>query len=114
VGAPWFPGWQQTLQGSTPSARTVAEIWDSENHRWDTAALQEIFDHQTVLEIQQLSETPMGVSGVPDLTIWTETTSGKYSVATCYKSLRSGGMQQQEQPHPFWVGIWSLDILPRI
>jgi hypothetical protein len=114
VGTPWFPGWQQVAQTTSPSRLRVADLWDTQNQCWNATKLQEIFDQPTQLAIVQYAEKPMGETGVPDLTVWKETKSGQYTVKTGYTALREGNLQTNGAPHAFWTIIWSLEIIPRV
>jgi hypothetical protein len=103
----WFPGWWEAAQTATPSSLTVADVWDSVNNYWDTSTLQGIFYQHTVLQIQQLNFKPM--EGIPNLTVWTTTNSGKYYVKTDYKTLRERGQQQSDPLTLFGLvfGLWT-------
>jgi zinc-binding in reverse transcriptase len=51
---------------------------------------------------------------MPDLTVWTGTKSGHYSVKICYKTIQEQALHEVAEPHPFWSDIWSLKVLPRV
>jgi hypothetical protein len=49
------------------------------------------------------------MEGIPNLTVWTTTNSGKYYVKTGYKTLREGGQQQSDPLTLFGLvfGLWT-------
>jgi Reverse transcriptase (RNA-dependent DNA polymerase)/zinc-binding in reverse transcriptase len=113
VGAPWFLNWADISQATTPISIRVADLWDQESLSWKAPLLRDIFSHEGINAIMNISEKP--TRGIPDLLVWTETNDGRYLVKSGYETMIS--LDPPATPiasHPFWSLIWEVKAMPRV
>ncbi|CAN1763333.1 Putative ribonuclease H protein At1g65750, partial [Linum perenne] len=82
---------------------------------WNTQKLRTVF-HESV--VRQILLIPLGPEGYSDRFIWHYESSGKFTVKTCYRQLRSmtssTNQPIDESAKKFWKWLWKLDLPPKL
>ncbi|CAN1793057.1 Putative ribonuclease H protein At1g65750 [Linum perenne] len=82
---------------------------------WNVEKLRAAFSHEVVKQILLI---PLGPEGYPDKFIWHLESTGKFTVKSCYRYLRSVA-EPQNQPvadssKKLWKWLWHLKLPPKI
>ena len=96
----------------------VAELIDTNRGAWDISVLQEVFEPDTTLRIQQL---PLPNSNANDSVLWKACTNGVFTVKSAYQlacSKRSTGVtgssSTMTQYRKFWKMLWKIKVPNKI
>lgn len=96
----------------------VADILNSDNSTWKQDLISNFFNAQVC---QSIFSTPINSSMGSDQIVWTETTSGDFSVKSCYHYLSSNlshphtsASSSYQNPAHLWKKIWHMTAAPKI
>uniref|UniRef100_A0A2N9FNQ8 Reverse transcriptase domain-containing protein n=1 Tax=Fagus sylvatica TaxID=28930 RepID=A0A2N9FNQ8_FAGSY len=117
----WNDEWGVSDLQKRPQAREVkwvAELIDTNRGAWDLSVLQEVFDPDTALRIQQM---PLPNPTVNDSVLWKASTNGVFTVKSAYQlacSTRSTGVtgssSTMTQYRKFWKALWKINVPNKI
>ncbi|CAN1155874.1 Putative ribonuclease H protein At1g65750 [Linum perenne] len=103
----WIPDAPMFTANSACNIQVADCILQPQNS-WDKAKLLSLFSPDTVRQIMTI---PIGPPNFPDRWVWHPDNKGRFSVKSCYRTLRSedGSHNAKE-----WKWLWHLSIPPKV